>query len=102
MNRDQLRFSKNPQFNAKISPPMELDVLFFFFLFQRENIASIDLINLSPPLHAVSSKSVLSKRERKKNRLIINQKRPLSHIYLSYIFPQIYSLPESQSLEISR
>ena len=99
MNRDQLRFSKNPQFNAKISPPMELDVFFFFFLFQRENIASIDLINLSPPLHAVSSKSVLSKRERKKNRLIINQKRLP---YLSYIFPQIYSLPESQSLEISR
>lgn len=56
MNRDQLRFSKNPQFNAKISPPMELDIFFFFFLFQRENIASIDLINLPPPLRCFIKK----------------------------------------------
>lgn len=59
---------------------MELD--FFFLLSQRENIVSIDLINLASP-HCFKKRSL---GERKKNRLIINQKRPLP------VFPQIYSL----------
>lgn len=59
---------------------------FFFLLFQRENIVSIDLINLASP-HCFKKRSL---RERKKNRLIINQKRPLP------VFPQIYSLRVSR------